>query len=232
MPKESAMQGTAEREAIEHLRSALLEGDEWPPALLKAISLWTLPEETFKGARFNYFIGGEAFDWLALAQRLSYEVADLIPSDELEELLFTGQFPSYFNMEDFKDLLGAEKHRGFLNFFYGVEVESALLQAVVSEIEKRFYANGRRYHVDHSDESHFRIYRTTMTELLEVYREERSLPEIKSFTLTEQKEFTYWLFKVRLKVSDKAKIASDTRKGLSFLQERSRDAEDLSVLAS
>ena len=232
MPKKSAIQGTAEREAIEHLRSALLEGDEWPPAMLKAISLWTLPEETYKGARFNYFIGGEAFDWLALAQRLSYEVADLIPSDELEELLFTGQFPSYFNMEDFKDLLGAEKHRGFLNFFYGVEVESALLQAVVSEIEKRFYANGHRYHVDHSEESHFRIYRTIMTELLEVYREERSLPEIESFTLTEQKEFTYWQFKVRLKVSDKAKIASDTRKGLSFLQERSHDAEDLSVLAS
>ena len=123
-----------------------------------------------------------------------------------------------------------------MNYFYGVEVESSLLQAVTAEIEKRFYASGRRYHVDHSDESHFRIYRTTMTELLESYREERSLPEIDSFTLTEQKEFTYWLFKVRLKVSDKAKIASDTRKGLAFLQERSqersRDLEDLSVLAS
>ncbi|MBE13588.1 MAG: hypothetical protein CL744_08420, partial [Chloroflexi bacterium] len=113
---------------------------------------------------------------------------------------------------------------------------AALLQAVTAEIEKRFYASGRRYHVDHSDESHFRIYRTTMTELLESYREECSLPDIDSFTLTEQKEFTYWLFKVRLKVSDKAKIASDTRKGLAFLQERSqersRDLEDLSVLAS
>jgi hypothetical protein len=236
MPEKRTIQGTAEREAIEHLRTALLDGNDWPPALLKAISLWSLPEETFKRARFNYFIGGEAFDWLALAQRLSYEVEGLIPSDELEELLFRGQLPSYFNMEDFKDLLGAEKHRGFLNYFYGVEVESSLLQAVTAEIEKRFYASGRRYHVDHSDESHFRIYRTTMTELLESYREERSLPEIDSFTLTEQKEFTYWLFKVRLKVSDKAKIASDTRKGLAFLQERSqersRDLEDLSVLAS
>ena len=232
MPENRTIQGTAEREAIEHLRSALLEGDDWPTAILRAISLWSLPEETYKGARFNYFIGGEAFDWLALAQRLSYEVEDLIPSDELEELLFAGRFPSAFNMEDFKDLLGAEKYRGYLNFLYGVEVESALLQAVVSEIEKRFYANGHQYPVNHADEAHFRIYRTSEHELLESYREEKSLSDTDSFTVTEQKEFTYWLFKRRLKVSDKAKIASDTRKGLSFLQKaNSRTGEDLSVLA-
>ena len=232
MPEQRTIQGTSEREAIEHLRSALLDGDDWPPAMLRAISLWTLPEETYEGARFNYFIGGEAFDWLTLAQRLSYEVEGLIPPDELEDLLFTGQFPSDFNMEDFKDLLGVEKYRGYLNFLYGVEVESALLQAVVSEIEKRFYANGHQYPVDHADEAHFRIYRTAEHELVEAYREEKSLPDEGSFTVTEQKEFTYWLFKRRLKVSDKAKIASDTRKGLSFLQATSRNVEDLSVLAS
>jgi len=232
MPKKSAIQGTAEREAIEHLRSALLEGDDWLTAILRAISLWSLPEEIYNGARFNYFIGGEAFDWLALAQRLSYEVEGLIPSDELEDLLFAGQFPATFDKENFKDLLGVEKYRGYLNFLYGVEVESALLQAVVSEIEKRFYANSHQYTVDHADEAHFRIYRTAEHELLETYREEKSLPDIDSFTVTEQKEFTYWLFKRRLKVSDKAKIASDTRKGLSFLQKNSRSAEDLSALAS
>jgi hypothetical protein len=232
MPKSQTMQGTAEREAIEHLRSALRDGDDWPPAMLKAISLWSLPEETYKKARFNYFIGGEAFDWLALARRLSYEVKKLIPADELEELLFTGQFPSNFNMDDFKDLLGADKYRGYLNFFYGVEVESALLQAVVTEIEKWFYSNGHSYQVDHSDEAHFRIYRTTAQELLADYREEKGLPDDGSFTLTEEKEFTYWLFKRRLKVSDKAKIASDTRKGLSFLEAASRRTEDVSALAS
>jgi hypothetical protein len=232
MPKSQTMQGTAEQEAIEHLLSALRDGDDWPPAMLRAISLWTLPEETYKKARFNYFIGGEAFDWLALARRLSYEVKKLIPADELEELLFTGQFPSNFNMDDFKDLLGADKYRGYLNFFYGVEVESALLQAVVTEIEKRFYSNGHSYQVDHADEAHFRIYRTTAHELLADYREEKGLPDDGSFTLTEEKEFTYWLFKRRLKVSDKAKIASDTRKGLSFFEAASRRTEDVSELVS
>ena len=58
MPEKRTIQGSAEREAIEQLRTAILVGDGWPPALLKAMSLWSLPEETFKRARFNYFIGG------------------------------------------------------------------------------------------------------------------------------------------------------------------------------
>ena len=32
-------------------------------------------------------------------------------------------------------------------------------------------------------------------------------------------EFNYWLFKYRMKTSDKAKVASDTRKGLKQLHE-------------
>ncbi len=36
--------------------------------------------------------------------------------------------------------------------------------------------------------------------------------------LTELKEFTYWLFKYRMLHCDKAKVASDTRKGLRLLQ--------------
>ena len=36
--------------------------------------------------------------------------------------------------------------------------------------------------------------------------------------LKESKEFTYWLFKYRLSKSDKARIASDTRKGLQQLE--------------
>jgi hypothetical protein len=36
--------------------------------------------------------------------------------------------------------------------------------------------------------------------------------------LTELKEFTYWLFKYRLRQSDKAKVASDTKKALGQLK--------------
>jgi hypothetical protein len=36
--------------------------------------------------------------------------------------------------------------------------------------------------------------------------------------LRESKEFTYWLFKYRVKHSEPARMASDTKKGLDQLQ--------------
>ena len=37
---------------------------------------------------------------------------------------------------------------------------------------------------------------------------------------TEAKEFTYWLFKYRLANHDKAKVASDTKRGLQYLNRK------------
>ena len=34
----------------------------------------------------------------------------------------------------------------------------------------------------------------------------------------QHREFTYWLFKFRVRNSDKAKVASDTTKGLNYLE--------------
>jgi hypothetical protein len=217
MSEVHTVQGTAEQEAISHLKTSLQEGVDWPTAMLQAMARWTRPEELIEGRRYNYFIGGEAFDWLALLERLSHEVEEQIPRDELEELLFTGRFPASFDESSIQDLLGVDKYRGYLNYFYGVEVESALQQSVETEVEKRYYANGLRYTVDHSDEIFFRIYRATLAELRESFWADIAVPEQKAINLTELKEFTYWLFKLRLKVSDKAKIASDTRKGLNAL---------------
>ena len=39
-------------------------------------------------------------------------------------------------------------------------------------------------------------------------------------TLTESKEFTYWLFKYRLANSDGSRIASDTRKAIGYLEKQ------------
>ena len=50
-------------------------------------------------------------------------------------------------------------------------------------------------------------------------------------TLTELKEFTYWLFKRRLRVSDKAKLASDTRKGISALDSAIHIPEEVGAFA-
>ena len=37
-------------------------------------------------------------------------------------------------------------------------------------------------------------------------------------SLDDLEEFAYWLFKLRLKRSDEARLANDTNKGIAFLQ--------------
>ena len=223
---------SAASEAIPHLRQSLLQGEQWPTALMEALALWTSPEEIYDGTRLVYLIGSEAFDWLTLANRLCSEVRDLIPMDELEVLLFTGRFPSYVDESDFKEIIGSDKHSAYLNYFYGVEVEMALQNTVESEVQKRFYAGGRQYSADHTDGAFRQIYRTGQRDLLAAYRDDQGRPHHLIATLTELKEFTYWLFKRRLRVSDKAKIASDTRKGIAALDSAVPVPDEIGALAS
>ena len=207
------------RDDIERLRWSLKEGREWPTALLETIALWTDAQETYKGRRYNYFIGGEAFDWLLLAERLCLAIGGLISQRESEDLLFGGRFPDSFDEARFKDLVGVEKYRGYLNYFYGVTVEEALQLAVEREVQKRHLSNCNRYRDDFSEEAFEKLYRTPRSGLLEAFRSEKGYPAKRSMGLSESKEFTYWMFKYRLRASDQAKIASDTRKGLQQLQE-------------
>lgn len=221
----------AEAEAISHLRERLEEGESWPIALLESMALWTAPEETYLETKLVYLIGSEAFDWLALANRLCFEVRDLIPSEELEPLLFAGRFPSDFNEAEFKRILGSDKYSAYLNYFYGVEVEMALQNAVEEEVGKQFYASGRQYAADHTEATFQRIYRSSYVDLLSAFRDDQGVPNRPVATLTELKEFTYWLFRRRLRVSDKAKLASDTQKGISALDSAIHVPEEIGAFA-
>ena len=214
-------------QSIAHLKKKLGEGVGWPTALLEAMALWTAPEEIFRETKLVYLIGSEAFDWLTLANRLCHEVRELIPVDELEPLLFAGRFPADFDEADFKEILGSDKYSAYLNFFYGVEVELALENVVEDEVGKRFYASGRQYTADHTDTAFQRIYRSTYADLLSSFRDDHGFISRPVTTLTELKEFTYWLFKRRLRVSDKAKLASDTRKGIAALDSAVRIPDEV-----
>ena len=206
-------------EAIAHLLGALERGVDWPAAMLQAMSMWRTATETIGDRRYNYFIGGEAFDWLLMAERLCDAAGNLIPQDERDTLLFSGRFPESFDSEQFKELLGVHKHSGFLNYYYGVVVEEALQLAVEREVHKRAVSNGNQYQDDFSEEAFFRIYRRTRTELLHDFCEEMGYINEGVISLSQCKEFLYWLFKYRMYISDKAKVASDTRKGIAQLQE-------------
>ena len=182
------------------------------------MAFWTAPEEVRRKRRYTYFIAGEAFDWLLLAERLLDETRKAVPQDELDALLFEGKFPDRFDTERIPELLGGDKYRGFLNYHYGVTVEEALQLACELELRKRDTSNGVRYRGAYSEKAFPLIYRKSREELLRMFRETEDLDPEAISSMAEHRAFTYWLFKYRWANSDKARIASDTTKGLRQLE--------------
>lgn len=198
------------------IRRSVESGERhWFLAVLEGVGQWPLAEEEVNGRRYRYLIGGEAFDWLLLVERLCEALGDLTPEEEREALLVHGRFPTEVSEETLRRLLGAAKYRAHLNFRYGVQVEEALQLRVAQEVEKerlcRVWENG---HVD--DDVCCRIYGATRPELFARFQRERGLSG-DSLSLSDLHEFTYWLFKHRVNNADPARVASDTRKGLAML---------------
>jgi hypothetical protein len=209
----AALAGDAQ--AIRHLKAEIKAGKGWYPALLEAIRLWRSPEEQYNGERYLYLVGGQAFDWLRLAERLCDEIKDMVPEDEITGLLFFDRPPVKLTDAEFKQALGPSKYRAYLNFLYGVLVEQALLMAGIYEVRKATIVPLKPE--EEADSAYHRVYHAEMAGLLEAFQKEMKYPYRVSLTLTETKEFTYWLFKYRVKTSEKSRIASDTRKALALM---------------
>lgn len=221
MPPEAVkLDTTAEgdSEAIAHLKEAIINGSHWYLALLETIKLWQSPEEDYQERHYQYLIDGEAFDWLLLAERLCDEIRDILPEEEVIDLLFFDRPPLELTKEQFKKLIGTAKYRAYLNYLYGVLVEEALISATLDEVRKERRVLGMNKYADELDKAYRRIYGVNQEKSLARFRQEKQYPQRKSTSLSERKEFTYWLFKRRLKVSDKTRIASDTKKALSQMQ--------------
>jgi len=217
-PQPSQLTPAGDTEAIKHLEQAITGGKHWYIALLEAIGLWKAAEETHNGRTYRYLIAGEAFDWLLLAERLCETVDGLLPDDERTTLLFYGKPPLDLTTEEFKKLIGSSKHHQYLNYFYGITAEEALIGAVQKEVRKERRTLGLNKEHDYDNEAYRRIYGATRAVLLKRFRHEKYYPQLKSTSLTELKEFTYWLFKYRLNHCDKARVASDTKKALTQLK--------------
>ena len=220
---DSQATSAGDAEAIKHLEQAITGGKHWYIALLEAIGLWTSAEETHNGTTYRYLVAGEAFDWLLLAERLCQTVAVLLPVEEKDALLFNDKPPLSLSPKEVEGLIGSSKYRQYLSYFYGVVVEQALLQAVQDEVHKERWLMGRRNEQETANEAYRRIYSATKAVLLKSFRREKEYPQRRSITLPELKEFTYWLFKYRLRQCEKARVASDTRKGLDYLKRQWAD---------
>jgi len=223
---------SADTEAVAYFKQALASGKHWYLALLGAMGLWTSAEEVYEGRAYRYLIDGEAFDWLLLAERLCQAVDDLLPEDEKNALLFHGIPPLELTAVEVGKLIGEKKYRQYLNYFYGVTVEEALLLAVQEEIDKERRVGGLRTRSDSADEAFRRIYGGDRETLFTRFRQEKGHAHVDSASLSELREFTYWLFKYRLRESEKARVASDTRKALDYLKRQWRRQGVFKVLAA
>jgi hypothetical protein len=217
---DSQLEPAEDSQALRHLKQAIADGKHWYLALLEAIGLWDTAEETRDGRTYHYLIDGEAFDWVLLAERLCQSVDGLLPDNEKTALLFYSKPPLNLPAEEFKELIGSAKYHQYLNYFYGITVEEALILAVEEEVRKERQASGYYKEKDNTNDVYRRIYGTTKAVLLRRFRRNRGYPQRKSISLTELKEFTYWLFKHRLRQCDKAKVASDTKKALDWLKNK------------
>ena len=216
-------------EALTAFCEAVGGGGVWFAGLLVAIAEWGRTEEEVAGRRYQELIGGGAFDWLLLAERLCNAADGAIPIDEKEALLFFGKPPRPLDDEEFRKAIGDSKHRAHLNFLYGVAVEEALQLTAEEEVLKRWRSSGGWNRGESLDQQVFgRLYNRSRDELLAAYRASQ-LPsqQVKMFetsidveiSLGELRAFTYWLFKYRVIQSDPARVASDTRKALIQLSE-------------
>lgn len=209
----------AQPEALLYLRTAAQSGVPWHSALLDAVALWTLPGEVHQGRTYRYLLRGEALDWLVLAERLCSEIAEYIPQEELETLLFAGRLPPAVSPEEFRTRLGGHKYRAWLNYWYGVVVEEALQEAVVAEVRKRQQGRGYPDSEDLIEEAFAHLYGATRADLLKEYRREAGIGQRAPLSLADGKEFIYRLSQLRYQLWDPARVASDTRKGIRYLEQ-------------
>ena len=202
---------------IQYMHASIEAGDHWYFALLKAMARWDKAEEVIGDRRYRYLIGAEAFDWLLLAERLVDELGEAVSPQEREALLFHGRPPLEISEDEFQTMIGTPKYQAYLNFLYGVVVEEALQLAVEEEVAKENQAGvWSAAHMDGAS-VYQRIYGRDLAELLRTFQKERKLAETDSLDMSELKEFTYWLFKLRVRSLEGARVASDTRKGLAAL---------------
>ncbi len=203
---------------IHKLRTQLAAGVPWHRALLEAMGLWMPVEEWHRDRRYKYMVGGEAFDWLLLAERLCEEVDGYIPQLELERLLINGILPEPLVDDELRDLLGVSKYRAYLNFHYGIVLEEALQLAAEEYARKRHLALGFSDSEELVEDAFRHLYTKTRTDLLSEFRAEARLGERQSLNLSDLKEFTYWLHKRRVNYWDPARVAYDTRLAILRLE--------------
>jgi hypothetical protein len=216
--RETSSPVPAVEEAINQFKADIVSGKNWFSALLEAVKNWPASEEIVGDQTYHYIISGEALDMLQLAERLLKAAGNLVPEDEKVAFLFHNKPPLTLIPDKTKELLGDKRFGQYLNFFYGITAEEALLQAVEEEVRKEEGGLNMHKEVQIIDETYRRIYEVPQRVLLHQFRKEKGYTSSGSTTLEQMKEFSYWRFKYRLQHCDKSRTASDTKKALDWMK--------------
>lgn len=154
---------TNRRQLLDHLIQQIEdEPSNWKPIFLGTVAAWPKQNEHACGQTFHYFIGGEAFNWKRLAERIATQLdeenhTEVPPSDLFEWLETTGVFGG-MPEQQLQRILGVDAWRAHLNYFYGVHIEQCLIAAVQSRVQKRRYSNGLPPSDDASDRAYLGLY--------------------------------------------------------------------------
>ncbi len=198
------------------------EPHRWRDHIFTAISRWSLPSEEISDEPHVYFIGGEAFNWRRLAERLAWHIAFLLPE---EEELAMGHWLEDDHMfggleeSQFRRVLGHEKWRAFLNYFYGVTLERCLALYAGSRIAKAKFGGGQSVSDDMLDGAFEALYGETEQALWIAFATESGLRIDSGVarSLAIDDEFTYWCFKRRIGTTYLAHVAHEVKHGLEAL---------------
>lgn len=180
--------------------------------MLRAAGTWQLATETYRQCRQTYLIGGEALDLLLVIDRIASERPAEVPRAERNALRFSGRPPLFVPASEFAQLLGPVRFKAYLNHFYGVTVEEAVIHAVELESTKSHVLDREKIDVYRN------IYGLSFDDLLERFWDDLDSGGSSQLQWDTFKEFTYWCFRLRIKTQVPARVASDTRKGIKLLQ--------------
>ena len=199
-------------EALRRFDAEISAGIHWYRAALHAVGVWRVASETYRRRRLQYVVAREALDLVLVIERLMAERPDVVPTSERDAMRFDGLPPIYVPIDEFRSVLGPIRYKAYLNYFYGVTVEEAAVHAVELEVSKAHTLDGGRA------DAYRLIYGVTLDDLLGQYRADRGIRKADRIRWDAWKEFTYWCFKTRSQAQIPARMASDTRKGISLLQ--------------
>ena len=195
--------------------------------ILSMIRLWKIK----KNSHYDYLVGNEALNWKRLAVQILNNIK--IKENLLIEIYQWLSIPEiYSGLSEFqfRQLIGFEKYTSYLSYFYGVLIERSILCYVERENYKKRISNGKST-VNVLNVSYEHIYGFSFINLYEEYCKKSAILNKKHYEYDDE-NFTYYCFKKRIKDSEPAKLASDTKKGTIFLQELMRSEEKRLALSN